>query len=253
MSRIQIISDVHTEFHRDYGVNFCQNLPIIAGILVIAGDFATESNISKCISILAKRVENIVYVCGNHEYYNSSRSKIHKVLNELCVEFKNFHWLNNNSVVINKQRFIGATLWFKNSPENLIYENRMSDFSIIEDLRNWVYEENEKTINYFKEEIRQGDVVITHHSPSDLSINDDYKDNQLNRFFVCDLNDLIKEKKPLFWIHGHMHDAVSYDLYDTRIESNPFGYLGYERTPHVKNYVKILETSDAEGRTYQKE
>lgn len=253
MSRIQVISDVHTEFHRDYGVNFCQNLPVVAEILVIAGDFATKSNLSMCISILAERFENIVYVCGNHEYYGSSRNKIHKILNELCNEFKNFHWLNNSSVVINEQRFVGATLWFRNFPENIIYENGMSDFSMIEDFRNWVYKENENTINYFKKEIRQGDAVVTHHSPSNLSIADYYSGSKLNRFFVCDLNDLIKEKKPLFWIHGHMHDSFSYELHDTRIETNPFGYVGYERTPHIENYVKILETSDAQGRTYQKE
>ena len=238
--RFQIMSDIHTEFHRDHGKYFCQTIPVLSPVLVIAGDFAIHKHVFDNISILSKRFEHVIYVHGNHEYYGTIRGDIHNTMKKLMKKFSNFYWLNKDVVEINGQRFVGATMWFKEDPNNIFYKNRLNDFTCIPAFQKWNYEENRKSVDFFNKEVRAGDVVITHHAPCTLSISPEYKGDPINRFYVCDMSETIREKKPSYWIHGHIHDAVSYPLYDTWVESNPFGYIGHERTPAIDSYAKVL-------------
>ena len=240
MGRFQIISDCHTEFHRDHGKFFCENIPVLSPVLVIAGDFAVYKHMVDNISILAKRFENVIYVHGNHEYYGALRGDVNNTMVKLEKRFKNFHWLNNSSVEIEGQRFIGATMWFKDDPNNIFWQSQLNDFACIPAYRKWVYEENKKTTEFFKNNVQQGDVVITHHAPCSLSLDKERKGDGLNRFYVCDQSELIREKKPAYWLHGHIHTPVEYSLYDTWVVSNPFGYLGHERTVSIPSYSKVI-------------
>jgi len=239
--RFQIISDVHCEFHRDGGKSFCEKLPVISSTLVIAGDFATYDLIIRNIKILTKRFENIIYVCGNHEYYGATRGLVNQTLNKLGYRYKNFHWLNNSTVEIDGVRFLGSTMWFQDRPDNFMYQDLLNDFYCIRGFKKWIYSENKKAISFFDNNVKEGDVVITHHAPCSLSISNGFRSSDTNRFYVCDMSELIYQKKPSYWIHGHMHQAVSYGLYNTRVESNPFGYIGIAETPSIEQYVKVLE------------
>lgn len=239
--RFQIISDTHLEFHRDKGKYFCENIPVLTSTLVIAGDFATNNLIISGISILAKRFENVIYVCGNHEYYGAERKDIHNNMMKLKKRFPNFYWLDNGAVTIEGQKFIGGTMWFSERPDNFLYESLINDFSYIYNFRKWVYDKNRETINFFKNNMDKGCVVITHHAPCSVSTSEEFKGDKSNRFYICDQSELIREKKPAFWIHGHMHQPVSYWLYDTRVESNPFGYKAHERTPPIETFSKVVE------------
>lgn len=241
MFGFQIISDTHAEFHRDGGKYFCENIPVVSPILVIAGDFATYDIVVKNITILAKRFENVIYVHGNHEHYGTFRKKVHNSMVKLSKRFSNFHYLNNKVVEINGQRFVGTTLWFRNSAENIFFRGMLNDFSMIPNFNKWVYEENSKAISFLEKEVKKGDVVITHHAPCTMSINEIHKGSPTNRFYVCDQTDLIYERKPVCWIHGHMHIPVDYFLHDTRVVSNPYGYIGHEETLHPTDYVKVIE------------
>jgi len=239
--RFQIISDVHCEFHRDGGKSFCETLSVISPTLVIAGDFATYDLIIRNIQILTKRFENVIYVCGNHEYYGATRGLVNQTLNKLGYRYKNFHWLNNSTVEIDGVRFLGSTMWFQDRPDNFMYQDLLNDFYCIRGFKKWIYSENKKAISFFDNNVKEGDVVITHHAPCSLSISSGFRSSDTNRFYVCDMSELIYQKKPSYWIHGHMHQAVSYGLYNTRVESNPFGYIGIAETPSIEQYVKVLE------------
>lgn len=57
-----------------------------------------------------------------------------------------------------------------------------------------------------------------------MSINDRFRGHNLNRFYVSDLSELILDKGPAYWFHGHLHNPVDYLLGDTRVYSNPKGY-----------------------------
>ncbi len=226
--RAQIISDVHCEFHRDGGVKWCNDLPVVAPILVIAGDFATHRQLVRNLTILCKKFEHIVFVCGNHEYYGSNRGDVNNDLAKVGRQFPNFHWLNNSSVEIEGQRFIGATMWFRDDPYNWMYKDQLNDFNQIAGFSKWVYKENRETIDFFQKNMQKGDFVVTHHLPSMLSVSEFFKDSQTNRFYVCDISEIIREKKPAIHHHGHAHRNTDHYLYDTRVVCNPGGYTGYE-------------------------
>jgi hypothetical protein len=67
-------------------------------------------------------------------------------------------------------------------------------------------------------------------APSFLSVNEKYKNDSVNNgAYASDLNDMILDNENIkVWIHGHMHDPVDYMIGNTRVISNPRGYLPYE-------------------------
>jgi Icc-related predicted phosphoesterase len=73
-------------------------------------------------------------------------------------------------------------------------------------------------------------VVVSHHAPSPLSINEQYKDDyHMNFGYHSNLTEFIMDHPQIkTWVHGHMHDPVDYMIDGTRVLSNPRGYYGYE-------------------------
>lgn len=239
--RLQFVSDVHTEFHRDKGLDFSTNLPVVSDTLVIAGDFASERTMVRNLDILCKRFKNVLYVFGNHEYYNADKTQLHNKIVKLENRYPGFKKINNEVVEIEGKRILGATMWFRDDPFNVVHKNGFPDFTQIKNYEEWVYQENEKTTKFFKENCKVGDIIVTHHVPCQLSIAEEHRNSNWNRFFLCDQTEIIRENKPSYWIHGHTHDTFSYNLYDTGIECRPFGYIGHEKTPHVSQYVNVIE------------
>ena len=233
--KIQLISDVHCEFHDDRGRRFASQLPLDGtDVLVIAGDFGTAETLHDPLKQLCSRVAHVVYVAGNHEYYHSNRGVVNRALQKISKRCDNFHWLDNSSVEIGGQRFIGATMWFPNDPLNVAYESQSTDFRAIQGFKNWVYKENDKTQMYLTTQIQEGDVAVTHHLPCWKSIAEKFRGSELNRFYVCDMSNVILDKKPALWLHGHTHESCDYLVGDTRIICNPYGYAN--EAPGLFNY-----------------
>ena len=223
--KIQLISDIHCEFHDDKGRRFADTLPVDGtDVLVVAGDLGTVDTLHDVLKIWSKRVPHVVYVVGNHEYYQTNRGVVNRALQKISKRCGNVHCLDKSSVEIDGQRFVGAPMWFADSPGNWAWEGHMTDFKAIQGLKRWVYRENEETQAYFADNVQEGDVVVTHHLPCSLSIADQFKTSALNRFFVCDMSELILDKKPAMWLHGHTHAPCDYVLGETRVLCNPYGY-----------------------------
>ena len=86
-------------------------------------------------------------------------------------------------------------------------------------------------------------VVITHHAPSFMSVNDRYKgDTLMNGGYASELGEFILDHENIkLWCHGHMHDPVDYMIGTTRIVANPRGYVGQEDTDRFNpNFVVEL-------------
>ena len=62
-------------------------------------------------------------------------------------------------------------------------------------------------------------------APSYKSVVKKYKNDKTNCFFVCEMDEVIERTKPSLWIAGHMHSAIDYKLYKTRVIHNPRGYM----------------------------
>ena len=224
--RLRIMSDLHLEFHADAGRSFIAALdPSRVDALVIAGDLSTAGGIAEALVRLCDLFPKVVYVHGNHEFYHHSRPQVMEIMEDVIGRLPNLIWLENGIAELGGHRILGAPLWFRRDDKAPKYE--MNDFNLIEDFEEWVYDENRQAVKFLRRELAPGDVVITHHLPSKRSISPDYKDDPLNAYFFCDLEELIIERRPAVWVHGHTHTSFDYKIGSTRIVCNPFGYAGH--------------------------
>jgi hypothetical protein len=53
--KLQILSDLHLDFHRDDGIEFFQKLPVVAETAVIAGDLCESTNIVEAMEIVSQK------------------------------------------------------------------------------------------------------------------------------------------------------------------------------------------------------
>lgn len=229
--KLQVISDLHTEWHRDHGASFCKTLPVLAPTLVVAGDLGTLSTLTEVFSILCARWTRVVYTLGNHEFYGTTKEGVEKILASAARQHPNLHILQDRVVELEGVRILGNTLWFSEDPKALPYRSSLADFSHIYGFTDWVFAENARSIRFFQQNLRAGDVVVTHHLPTYVSVSKEFRGSPLNAFFVTDLTGLILQRKPKLWIHGHSHASCDHTLGETRVLNNPFGYLGQELNP----------------------
>ena len=234
------MSDTHFEFHRDKGVSFIQSLDATdIDVLVLAGDICMSDQLGIILPLFCGKYPHVIFVPGNHDYYRTSFKRVHQDLYSYEEILGNLHVLIHDAITIDGQRFLGTPLWFRYNTRTDLYEQHMTDFYIIEDFKELVYEENGKAIDFLTSNINSDDVVISHHLPSHQSVSAKYKMSPINMYFVCDMEYLIAETKPSLWVHGHGHEPVDYKLFDTRVVSNPLGYPNEFKTP-LFNQRKII-------------
>ncbi len=227
--KLQVCSDLHLEFYEQplhllAKVDFAPDLDFLA----LPGDIVVPcrmdgKNIQRALGFLSTKARHVIFVIGNHEYYGGSREQVEFVLGSYMP--KNFIWLRNNDVTVDGVHFFGGPLWFPNLPLNQLYERALADFSEIRgDFRTWVYEENRQFREKFTEVVTPQTVVISHHLPHPRSTPLRFTNSQINRFFVSDETNLITEKQPRLWIHGHTHNDCDYMLGETRVVCYPYAY-----------------------------
>jgi predicted phosphodiesterase len=237
---LQILSDLHLEFHGPHELEFIDSLDKAGvDVVVVAGDLCCADFLSYAIETLCGQYREVVYVTGNHEYYRASAGQVHDLLGSLRSALGNFHWLQNSTVELAGVRFAGTTLWFRDDPENVAYEEMLSDFQLIRDFKPWVYRENARALEFLQTEAPLADVVVTHHLPSKQSIAPQFENDPLNRFFLCDVDDLIQRAGPALWVHGHTHVSVDTHVGRTRIVCNPLGYLYWDVNPDFDSKLVV--------------
>jgi Icc-related predicted phosphoesterase len=185
---------------------------------------------------------HVIYIAGNHEFYNGKFYAGIDYLREECAKYPNVYFLECDTKVIDDVTFIGGTLWTdmnKGDPLTMhAIEGRMNDFRIIKnDKRNYasmsardVAGRHARTFSYFKSVLaEQHDkkfVVVGHHSPSFQSVNPIYAHETLmNGGYHSDLSEFIMDHPQIkLWTHGHTHHPFDYVIGETRIVCNPRGY-----------------------------
>lgn len=242
------MSDLHFETMADRGKAWTEDLAkrlksspvdliVLAGDIIASNDYNTLQAVFGRFSAIAETIS----VPGNHEFYGSSPYRKEYQLKRLSEDISNFHVLDNSFITIKGQRFIGATGWFRKDPEtNQYHKNCMGDFSYIDKLEPWCYKKNKEFRELLTKELNSEDVVISHHIPSYLGVAPQFKNDQLNRFFVNDLEYLIKERQPKVWCFGHTHFNFRFDIGKTRLYCNPFGYP-FERGKNDFNPFLTIE------------
>ena len=223
--RIGLVSDLHLEFHADRGKALIASLdPTGVDVLVVAGDLATVDYLAAGLRDLCERFAQVVYVLGNHEFYGTSFAEVRAEVAAISDRHANLHVLDNSLIELGGRRFVGTTLWFRPQADDRYFARWMSDFTAIDDFARLEADENWRARDFLTATVRAGDVVVTHHLPTWHSVVPKYARHVLTRFFLCDVEPLLRERQPVLWVHGHTHETVDVVVGDTRIVCHPFGY-----------------------------
>lgn len=225
--RFKLVSDVHSEYMDDHGVLFFNELPNDVDVLILAGDICDDVTLSHVLDIVSKRFADIVYVPGNHEVWGTTFDVHDSRMTSLDESYDNVHVLNPGVATIHGSRIVGCTMWFRKTMDSVLCQNKTNDFRMIREFTRDVYDVNKRHLSFLHENVCTGDIVVTHHLPSLRSVPDMYIDSPTNCYFVCELDEFIKERKPMIWCHGHTHSATSYTLGETRVICNPRGYVSF--------------------------
>lgn len=260
--KIDLLSDLHLDFyfksHLTTGKNiislfrgiFTDNeTREIGDVLIIAGDIGhyNEQNI-KILKIFQEEFyKYIVCVLGNHDYYlidsegkytfeNNSFNRVEN-MRKLINQEKNMYCLNGEVIDINGIRVGGADSWydggyvkkyftqFDNNQINLLWNKNINDSRLIKGISRFddiAKLEIPKLENIYKE----CDVVITHVNPSndEEHINEKYRHSLINTFFTFDGSKYYQNGSMKYWVFGHTHDAIEYEIEDVKFLCNPLGY-----------------------------
>lgn len=230
LMRVHVLSDLHLEFAA------FQPSVRDADLVVLAGDIHT----------LTKGVEwandtfsvPVLYVVGNHEFYKGHFDRTLQKIRAAAAP--HVFVLENQSFVMGKIRFLGATCWTDftatgdiSAAMSLAREN-MNDFRLIRADSSYrrlrpddVAARNRQTKAWLTDELgRPHDgltVVISHHAPV-IEVQGDNLEGHLTASYFNNWHALVEEVD--LWIFGHTHMAIDLSLGGCRMVSNPRGYPG---------------------------
>lgn len=224
-----------------------------ADVIILAGDIGEWVNGLEWARNRFKHQE-IVYVAGNHEYYDCDLA----ILDELRAKAKelDIHFLENDSVIINGVRFLGCTLWtdfdhYSSEEINRAWST-MNDYKYIYCRPWWSDQQNreealqlmqpdsifgfdpeyfsptvayllhKQSLDWLQQQLDQHydgqTVVVTHHAPTMRSTTNAAYGSNLEKFLK------MNSSKIDLWCHGHIHKSVDYEVAGVRIACNARGY-----------------------------
>lgn len=247
---VRLFSDLHLEFDDTFKIKNLKPNQIV----VLAGDIHVKTRGLPWIKAILELGNQVVFVAGNHEFFKTSMHKVIRAYENLALEYDNFHFLNDSSVIINDVEFLGGTLWTSMDNENEevfipLGEKRFDRYSKtgVWDYR-YIYLKREepngknifnvlktkdtvsfhkKTVKYLKSRAGKHPVqfVVTHHAPHEIFLNDKRdRNNEFAKFsYYSELHYLAK--KFSYWASGHTHKKVDQVIDGVRYLSEPRGYM----------------------------
>jgi Icc-related predicted phosphoesterase len=247
--KIRLMSDLHLEF-ANYRIPAMEDDKDT--VLVLAGDIHLGLRAKNWIASYADKFRAIVYVLGNHEFYNND---IVKVIDSWSVPYSvpsNVHVLTNEIKHIGDVAFIGTPLWTDlNHGDYFAVEaarRGVNDFEIVKyadqpynpQIHMFLHEKAKHFVNTALEKTSGKKVVVTHYMPSHNAITSRFAGGSLNSFFAANMDSTISMHSPNAWIFGHTHDSIDTMFGDTRIVCNPRGYSGHELNDSFDPF-KVIE------------
>jgi Icc-related predicted phosphoesterase len=189
--------------------------------------------------------------CGNHDFWE--QEDFHKTLDDWRAYSNegsplidkgpdNFHFLYNDSVILDGVKFIGGTMWTDfngGDPISMASAHRvMNDFAYIKSegkniTPRFIIREHDLFIDYLISEWEKPFdgkiVVISHHSPGNELRRRGHRTDRVGSAYFADLEQMIGyHDKAHLWVHGHTHQCFDYMINNTRVVCNPYGYHNYQ-------------------------
>jgi len=273
MTKILLASDLHLCFHNKN--TYIEPGPsvgndVLRDVLVLAGDIHLGT---KADEFILEQLEfsDVIYIVGNHEGYHNvqpdmmwawkgpTTKRINRQAEEKELKGR-LHFLENNEVILDGTRFLGCTLWSDFNKGNADVMNAaardMNDYHLTTMRKGDMYSFSDikmqpgdtlkwhkQSVKFLKkklaEEFDGPTVVITHHAPSEKSVDKIYRGEILNGAFFTDLEYLMEEFKYELHCHGHMHTSLDYMVDETRVVCNPRGYFPNQLNPDYEEDMII--------------
>jgi len=227
--KLKHLSDLHLEIQgNEFAQRFISSLdPTGIDVLILGGDVISVKDdwAFERLNQFCNKFKQVLFVAGNHESYGSKISTTRRLLWGFQKETKNFHYLHNESVTIDGQRFLGGTMWFKYFPGIELLYKGLNDFRLIADVRSKYDLEYRAFKKLLKKDLKSSDVVISHHCPTNQCLHPDYAGDPYNHFFIApEMEEFIVNRQPKAWLFGHTHSKWDIKIGNTRVISNPMGY-----------------------------
>lgn len=267
--KISIASDLHLEFGElDLQNTDGADVLVLAGDILVAQDlydhpepevphstdmekilgrrFTKAQQYRTFIRTVSQNFPHVVIVAGNHEFYHGRWKSSLDVLRESWGKYPNCHFLERDTWYHGDVLFVGGTLWTDmngDDPSTQFHlSSMMNDFRIIKNdelgftrLRpQHALDRHRNTLGYFDLVTRDHNkvVVVSHHAPHPNSIHPHHRyDVLMNGGYHSNLDNwIVSRPQIVLWCHGHMHHHNDYLVGNTRVVSNPRGYVGYDDT-----------------------
>lgn len=250
--KIQILSDVHNEFlggglaqsRGDFNSKVWEGVipKTDADLIVLAGDINIGiKGVEWAINESKQLNLPIIYVSGNHEYYNQEYYSTLKQMRDICRD-TNVHFLENDEIQIEDVRILGCTLWTDyNVVPNLYADEVMSECAYaLNDHRvirvdggdgyfspSLAKKIHTESVEWMSNKLTEKTdarmtLVVTHHGPSILCQHKSYPISAISGAFHSDLNELVS--KVDCWIYGHTHSNLDAMVNGCHLISNQPGY-----------------------------
>ena len=255
----EVISDTHLNLWKYTDAQIAGIFPGSTSNLILAGDIGDpdEASLHKALSIASKNYKRVIYIPGNHEFYNrepGSKKTPASVLNwfqRLDDQWSNFHFFYRRNEVIDGVRILGATGW-STSPKMTAWSNSIS-------------EEGKKDIEFLEQGMSRSKepvAVITHYPSTLRVLQNDYKYKITQYDYAQDLERLYRPPLKL-WAFGHVHQSHDFMVPyvsaagqgEVRVLCNPYGYPNEGITSALPKPFfissKIAEAISPYGRFYQ--
>jgi len=242
--KIRIQSDLHFEFLNDESLHQFIEKQIYyqkinnADILILAGDICTFNTTHYLITYLIQispLYKYVLYVLGNHEYYHGKSIDVEEKFKNICSKFDNVKLLLNEEFIYDNIYFFGSTLW---TPIDKLAYKQMNDKRFLS------YEEiiakhkicKEKCIEFLKRD--EYKILITHHLPCKVFINEIYKGSEINSGFSADCDEFFHYDIK-YWIYGHTHMPLIKEYKGCKTICVPYGYPGENKNDFYDNFFEI--------------
>lgn len=241
--KIRILSDLHLEHDTPASVPSCP-----ADLTVLAGDIANgRAGVDWAARTFS---EPVVYVPGNHEYYENAFEPVDAAMAEAAEEAPHIHVLNDavayfDGLAGGPVRVIGTTWWTdyalfgaaRREESMLACAGVMVDHRLIEiangdgQRRRFTTADalarHEAASAWLAAQLAVPfdgkTVVVTHHAPDLGSLDPRFSHDLVSSGFISRRPDLVAQAD--LWIHGHTHTRFDYRLDDARVVCNPRGYV----------------------------
>lgn len=235
--RIQIASDLHLEYLEEKFPDFRGIEPCDADVLILAGDISSGTRV---FDLFSNWPYPVVYVPGNHEFYNANIDDVLAEFQFRSATHPNIAVLSPGTKVIHDVRFVGTTLWTDFDvfgPENRDAAMRectekIIDYSVIRNRNGEEFgtldarDRHTQELAWLKYILATPfsgkTVVVTHHAPHPLSMDPRFTDELTSANFVSNVFSGLPPAD--LYVHGHVHCSADYLVDGRHVVANPMGY-----------------------------